>query len=85
MSAMGRGGPLEPSVRTLQSIAVIARIMQFEVRCAATGGLVHEDVRIVILRNVLPKEDHAAVAARVDGRWLILDNAARAGARHGYG
>jgi predicted transglutaminase-like cysteine proteinase len=38
------------------------------------AGLSHEDVRIVILRNVLPKEDHAAVAARVDGRWLILDN-----------
>ena len=38
------------------------------------AGLSHEDVRIVILRNVLQKEDHAAVAARVDGQWLILDN-----------
>jgi predicted transglutaminase-like cysteine proteinase len=38
------------------------------------AGVSHEDVRIVILQNVLPKEDHAAVAARVDGRWLILDN-----------
>jgi len=38
------------------------------------AGLSREDVRIVILRNVLPKEDHAAVAARVDGQWLILDN-----------
>jgi len=38
------------------------------------AGLSHEDVRIVILRNILPKEDHAAVAARVDGQWLILDN-----------
>ena len=38
------------------------------------AGLSHEDVRIVILRNVLQKEDHAAIAARVDGRWLILDN-----------
>jgi hypothetical protein len=31
-------------------------------------------VRIVILRNLPPEEDHAAVAARVDGQWLILDN-----------
>jgi predicted transglutaminase-like cysteine proteinase len=38
------------------------------------AGLSHDDVKIVILRNLLPKEDHAAVAARVDGQWLILDN-----------
>ena len=38
------------------------------------AGLSHEDVRIVILRNVLQREDHAVVAARVDGQWLILDN-----------
>jgi len=38
------------------------------------AGLSHDDVKIVILRNVLPKEDHAVVAARVDGQWLILDN-----------
>ena len=31
-------------------------------------------MKIVILRNLLPREDHAAVAARVDGQWLILDN-----------
>jgi predicted transglutaminase-like cysteine proteinase len=38
------------------------------------AGLTHDDVKIVILRNLLPKEDHAVVAARVDGQWLILDN-----------
>ena len=38
------------------------------------AGLSPDDVKIVILRNLLPKEDHAAVAARVDGQWLILDN-----------
>jgi predicted transglutaminase-like cysteine proteinase len=38
------------------------------------AGLSHDDVKIVILRNLLPNEDHAAVAARVDGQWLILDN-----------
>ena len=38
------------------------------------AGLSHDDVRIVILRNLLPKEDHAVVAARVVGQWLILDN-----------
>jgi predicted transglutaminase-like cysteine proteinase len=37
-------------------------------------GMSHDDVKIVILRNLLPKEDHAVVAARVDGQWLILDN-----------
>jgi hypothetical protein len=38
------------------------------------AGLSHDDVKIVILRNLLPKEDHVVVAARVDGQWLILDN-----------
>jgi predicted transglutaminase-like cysteine proteinase len=38
------------------------------------AGLSHDDVKIVILQNLLPKEDHAVVAARVDGHWLILDN-----------
>jgi predicted transglutaminase-like cysteine proteinase len=38
------------------------------------AGLSPDDVKIVILKNLLPREDHAAVAARVDGEWLILDN-----------
>ena len=38
------------------------------------AGLSQDDVKIIILRNLLPNEDHAAVAARVDGQWLILDN-----------
>jgi predicted transglutaminase-like cysteine proteinase len=38
------------------------------------AGLSHDDVKIIILRNLLPKEDHAVVAARVGGQWLILDN-----------
>jgi predicted transglutaminase-like cysteine proteinase len=38
------------------------------------AGLSHDDVKIVILRNLMPKDDHAVVAARVDGQWLILDN-----------
>jgi predicted transglutaminase-like cysteine proteinase len=38
------------------------------------AGLPNDDVKIVILRNILAREDHAVVAARVDGQWLILDN-----------
>lgn len=38
------------------------------------AGLSRDDVKIVILRNLLPNEDHAVLAARVDGKWLILDN-----------
>jgi predicted transglutaminase-like cysteine proteinase len=37
-------------------------------------GIPKDDVKIVILKNFFPNEDHAAVAARVDGQWLILDN-----------
>src|SRR3954470_16426027 len=38
------------------------------------AGVAKKDVKIVILRNLFPNEDHAAVATRVDGQWLILDN-----------
>ena len=38
------------------------------------AGIPQDDVKIVILKNFFPNEDHAAVATRVDGQWLILDN-----------
>jgi predicted transglutaminase-like cysteine proteinase len=38
------------------------------------AGIPKDDVKIVILKNILPNEIHATVAARVDGQWLILDN-----------
>ena len=38
------------------------------------AGLSRDDLKIVILRNFVPNEDHAVLAARVDGEWLILDN-----------
>jgi predicted transglutaminase-like cysteine proteinase len=38
------------------------------------AGISESDLKIVIFKNLLPKEDHAALAARVDGQWLILDN-----------
>ena len=38
------------------------------------AGIPRDDVKIVILKNLFPNESHAAVAARVDGQWLILDN-----------
>src|SRR5271169_1870385 len=38
------------------------------------AGIPKDDVKIIILKNFFPNEDHAAVATRVDGQWLILDN-----------
>jgi predicted transglutaminase-like cysteine proteinase len=38
------------------------------------AGIPKRDVKIVILKYFFPNEDHAAVAARVDGQWLMLDN-----------
>lgn len=38
------------------------------------AGISESDLKIVIFKNVVPKEDHAALAAYVDGQWLILDN-----------
>jgi predicted transglutaminase-like cysteine proteinase len=38
------------------------------------AGIPRNDVKIVILKYFFPNENHAAVAARVDGQWLMLDN-----------
>src|SRR5437899_1466539 len=37
-------------------------------------GLDNEDLRLLIVRDTKLREDHAVVAARLDGRWLVLDN-----------
>ncbi|WP_257166229.1 transglutaminase-like cysteine peptidase [Bradyrhizobium sp. SRS-191] len=38
------------------------------------AGIAPQDLRIVILRDTARDEDHAVAAARLDGRWLLLDN-----------
>jgi predicted transglutaminase-like cysteine proteinase len=38
------------------------------------AGIPKDRVKIVILKKFFPNEKHAAVATRVDGRWLILAN-----------
>jgi predicted transglutaminase-like cysteine proteinase len=38
------------------------------------AGIAADDVRLVIVRNLAANEDHAVVAARLDGNWIILDN-----------
>lgn len=38
------------------------------------AGISAEDLRIVVLRDLLRGEDHAVVLARLEGRWLTLDN-----------
>ena len=38
------------------------------------AGVDPGDLRIVIMRDTIHGEDHAVAAARLDGRWLTLDN-----------
>jgi predicted transglutaminase-like cysteine proteinase len=38
------------------------------------SGIAAEDLRLVILRDTIRQEDHAVVAARLEGHWLMLDN-----------
>jgi len=38
------------------------------------AGVSEDDVKFVIVRNLAANEDHAVVAARLDGRWMMLDN-----------
>ncbi len=38
------------------------------------AGIAAEDLRIVVLADVMRGEGHAVAAVRLDGHWLILDN-----------
>jgi predicted transglutaminase-like cysteine proteinase len=38
------------------------------------AGIAPEDLRIVVLHDTIHGDDHAVAAARLDGRWLTLDN-----------
>lgn len=38
------------------------------------AGVASDDLRIVIMHDPVRGEDHAMAAARLDGRWLTLDN-----------
>ena len=38
------------------------------------AGIGEEDLRLVVVRDVKLREDHALLAVRLDGRWLVLDN-----------
>jgi predicted transglutaminase-like cysteine proteinase len=38
------------------------------------AGLAPEDLRIVVLHDAISGEDHAVATARLEGRWLTLDN-----------
>ncbi|MCK1357812.1 transglutaminase-like cysteine peptidase [Bradyrhizobium sp. 199] len=38
------------------------------------AGILPEDLRIVVVRDVRAGEEHAVVAAKLDGHWLMLDN-----------
>jgi predicted transglutaminase-like cysteine proteinase len=38
------------------------------------AGFSREDLQLVLVRDRAVRQDHAVLAARLDGRWLILDN-----------
>jgi predicted transglutaminase-like cysteine proteinase len=38
------------------------------------AGVAPEDLRLVIIHDLVVDEDHAVVAAHLDGGWIILDN-----------
>jgi predicted transglutaminase-like cysteine proteinase len=38
------------------------------------AGIPADDLRLLLVRDAATREDHAVLAARQDGHWLILDN-----------
>jgi predicted transglutaminase-like cysteine proteinase len=38
------------------------------------AGIAPDDLRIVVMHDTIHGDDHAVAAARLDGRWLTLDN-----------
>ena len=67
----GDAGPLE-TLHSSSGDCEDYAIVKYAALLAA--GLSKDAVKIVVLRNRLPNEEHAVVAVRVDDQWLILDN-----------
>jgi predicted transglutaminase-like cysteine proteinase len=38
------------------------------------AGIAEQDLKILLVRDMSVRQDHAVLAVRVDGRWLVLDN-----------
>lgn len=38
------------------------------------AGVASDDLKLLIVHDVATRSDHAVAAARLDGRWLLLDN-----------
>ena len=38
------------------------------------AGVAEDDMRLVIVRDLTAGEDHAVVSARLDEKWIVLDN-----------
>jgi predicted transglutaminase-like cysteine proteinase len=38
------------------------------------AGVAEDDLRLLVVRDIKQRQDHAVLAARSDGRWLVLDN-----------
>jgi predicted transglutaminase-like cysteine proteinase len=38
------------------------------------AGIPEKDLRVLLVRDMAVRQDHAVLAVRVDGRWLVLDN-----------
>jgi predicted transglutaminase-like cysteine proteinase len=47
-------------------------IAKFAVLQAA--GIPEKDLKLLLVRDLAVRQDHAVLAVRVDGRWLVLDN-----------
>lgn len=38
------------------------------------SGVAESDLKVLLVRDLAVRQDHAVLAVRVDGRWLVLDN-----------
>jgi predicted transglutaminase-like cysteine proteinase len=47
-------------------------IAKFALLLAA--GVAESDIKIMLVRDMAVRQDHAVLAVRVEGRWLVLDN-----------
>jgi predicted transglutaminase-like cysteine proteinase len=38
------------------------------------AGVAETDLKVLLVRDLAVRQDHAVLAVRIDGRWLVLDN-----------
>ena len=68
ISGVRRWKPWRPAAGDCEDYAIAKFAMLLD------AGIAEKDLKVLLVRDMAVRQDHAVLAVRIDGRWLVLDN-----------